>query len=432
VLALPGTYTSPTDYLILDAGSRTGAFGGVVDNSAFLDFALDHNRDANQVWLTLTMVADFPDVVETPNQLATSAAAQFLGGGNPIYAALIALDAATARNAFDLLSGEIHPSLRALLFDESGRIRDSVTDRIRQAFADIGVPLPADTAIAFHGGPAEERITAWGRVHGAFGEIEGDGNAATLDHASGGVFLGADRAALDHWRFGFAAGYTHSEADVAARASDASIDTAEIALYGGARYGALGLRFGSAYAWHGVETERRIAFPGFAATATADYGASTWQAFGEAGYEIEVGAARIEPFLQLGYVATATDGFTENDAAAALTASSAREDYVLATLGLHGAGDFMLASGRRIEIDGTLAWRHVFGDAAPATTFAFNGGAGLPFVISGVPIARDAALADIGLALAISEQTRLRFGYSGEIAGNAQNHGLNGDLTLRF
>ena len=217
VLAVPGTYADGAEYLILDATTRLGDFGGVIDNSAFLDFALDQTRDPDQVWLIITTVANFADVAETPNQFATAVAIQALDPGNPIFTAIANLDADTARDAFDSLSGEIHPSLRALLLDDSRFIRDAATDRIRRAFADLP-PAPLDgSVVATHGGIADEPISLWGRAYGAFGDIEGDGNAATLDRTSGGFFLGGDRAAFDAWRFGFIAGYSHNEADVDAR-----------------------------------------------------------------------------------------------------------------------------------------------------------------------------------------------------------------------
>ncbi len=428
VLAVPGTYTDGAEYLILDATTRLGEFGGVIDNSAFLDFALDHSR-ANQVWLVIATVTNFADVAETPNQFATAEAIQALDPGNPIFTAIANLDADAARAAFDSLSGEIHPSLRSLLLDDSRFIRDAATDRIRRAFADLA-PLDG-SVVAMHGGIADEPVALWGRVYGAFGDIEGDGNAATLDRTTGGIFFGADRAAFDVWRLGFIAGYSHSEADVDTRGSHGSIDSGHVALFGGARFGAVGLRFGGAYAWHGIDARRDIAFPGFAATATADYDAATAQAFGEAGYEFAFDAARIEPFLQAAFVDVTTDGFTEKDGAAALTAERESADHLVTTLGLHGAVE-MQSGGRRLSVDGTLGWRHAFGDTAPDTTFAFDNGAGQPFEIAGVPIARDAARADFGLALQVSDRARLRAGYSGEIAADAQSHGLTGDFELRF
>jgi uncharacterized protein with beta-barrel porin domain len=50
------------------------------------------------------------------------------------------------------------------------------------------------------------------------------------------------------------------------------------------------------------------------------------------------------------------------------------------------------------------AWQHAFDAVTPADTLAFKA-AGVPFVIAGVPIARDALLAEAGLDLAISAAT---------------------------
>ncbi|AZO16519.1 hypothetical protein EJ069_18445 [Mesorhizobium sp. M2A.F.Ca.ET.043.05.1.1] len=44
---------------------------------------------------------------------------------------------------------------------------------------------------------------------------------------------------------------------------------------------------------------------------------------------------------------------------------------------------------------GFLGWRHAFGDTAPTIGVAFAGQD--PFTIAGTPIARDAALIDLGL-----------------------------------
>ena len=103
----PGTYVDGSTYRILSAGNLIGTFGSVVDNSAFLDFTLDSSV-LNEVWLRLAVVANFPDVAETPNQLAAATGLQELGAGNPLFDAIAVLDADSARNAFDLSSGEIH------------------------------------------------------------------------------------------------------------------------------------------------------------------------------------------------------------------------------------------------------------------------------------------------------------------------------------
>ncbi len=403
VLALPGTYTVGMDYLILDAGTRTGTFGGLTDNSAFLDFALDQSIP-NQVYLRITSVADFPDVAETPNQFATATALQNLGAGNPIFNALIALDAATARNAFDLLSGEIHPSLRSLFVDESRYVRDAVTNRVRQAFAALGPALPDGTAVAIYGASEDKPITAWGRVYGAFGNIDGDGNAAGLDRTSSGIFLGADREAFDV----LAARHRRRLQPQRGRCRRAPLRRLDRhrprrALWRRQlRRARPAPRRRLRMAWNRDDAPRRL--PRLRARMRAPITTRRRRRYSARPATPTRPARRASsPSCSSAFVDVTTDGFTENDGAGGADGGEESTDIFLSTLGLHGSGDLILAGGKHLTADGTLGWRHAFGDVTPDTTFAFNAGAGLPFAIGGVPIARDAALVDLGLALQLGD-----------------------------
>jgi outer membrane autotransporter protein len=88
-------------------------------------------------------------------------------------------------------------------------------------------------------------LTFWAQGVGAWSKINSDGNAADVNRNLGGVFTGFDRR-FGEWRAGFAGGYTNSSASVSARASSANIDTAYLAAYGGASFGPLNFRSGSA------------------------------------------------------------------------------------------------------------------------------------------------------------------------------------------
>ena len=75
-------------------------------------------------------------------------------------------------------------------------------------------------------------------------------------------------------------------------------------------------------------------------------------------------------------------------------------------------------------------WRHAFGDVQPEAILAFDGSA--DFVISGAPIARDAAVLEAGFDLAISPDATFGIAYSGEIGDDAEDHGLNATLAVEF
>jgi fibronectin-binding autotransporter adhesin len=83
-----------------------------------------------------------------------------------------------------------------------------------------------------------------------------------------------------------------------------------------------------------------------------------------------------------------------------------------------------------LTLHGGLGWRHAFGDVDPKTTLAFTGST--PFSIAGLPIARDAAIAEAGLDVAISRSATLGVSYTGQLAEDAQEHSFKGVLAVRF
>ncbi|MGN6769612.1 MAG: autotransporter domain-containing protein, partial [Rhizobiaceae bacterium] len=340
VLAGMGNYAPQTHYTIVHAeGGRTGTFTeGVTSNLAFLDPSLTY--DVNNVYLTLTRNnIDFGGLGLTPNQIATGGGVESLGWGNPVYNAVLNLSAPQARSAFDALSGEIYASTKSALIEDSHFVRDAVNDRIRSAFGDLSAPPMPVMAYGEDGprpvAPDSAGPVAWGHAFGSWGSFDGDGNAAAMDTSTGGFLAGIDGEIGSAIRLGFLTGYSHSTFDVDGRASSGSSDNYHLGLYAGGKWNALRLSGGLAYTWHDIETGRSVALPGFSDSLTGDYGAGTFQAFGEAGYKIGMGAASFEPFANLAYVSLHTDGFTEKGGVAALHVRGGTTDTTFTTLGIH-------------------------------------------------------------------------------------------------
>lgn len=427
VLAGPGSYADGMEYLILDADSRAGQFGGVIDNSAFLSFMLDHDKDPNQVWLRIAQVAMFPDVAETPNQLSTSQALQTLDPASPIYNAVLQLSAGEARQAFDLLSGEIHASLKSVLFEESRYLREAALGRLHQAAAgDLAITPAADADL---GSATQARSGFWGQGFGSWGHLDGDGNAASVDRSSGGFFAGLDGEVAPDMRLGLIGGYSHTSLDVDERASSGDFDGYHIGLYGGTALASLNLRLGAAYGWYDIDTQRQVDIPGFNDELDADYSAGTAQVFGEFSYRFDLGGLVAEPFARAAYVHLHTDGFEEEGGAAALTADSDNQDITFTTLGLRAAAQLSVGQSS-VTAQGLLGWRHGFGDITPETMFTLAGSA--DFDIAGVPVARDALLMEAGLAARLSESVMLGASYSGQTGDGVEDHGVRGNLTVTW
>jgi fibronectin-binding autotransporter adhesin len=306
-------------------------------------------------------------------------------------------------------------------------------DRVRAAFGDVAAPSMPVMAYAEGGlqlaAPTTDRFAVWGQGFGAWGHNNGDGNAARLNHSTGGFLMGADAPVFDSWRLGLLAGYSRTNFDARDRNSSGSSDNYHLGLYDGTQWGALGFRSGLAYSWQDISTSRTVAFSGFGDSLKSKYNAGTFQAFGEFGYRIDTAMAAFEPFANLAYVNLDTGSFSEQGGAAALHAAGQSTDTTFTTLGLRASTRFMLG-GVNATARGTLGWQHAFGDIVPLSAQAFA--TGDAFTIAGVPIARDAALIETGLDLNLTPSATLGLSYQGQIASSAQQHGFKVNLGVTF
>lgn len=463
-LVQPGSYKPSTTYTIVTASNGVnGTFANVTDNSPLLTPSVTY--DANDAFLHLTF-AGIPLTGLTPNEAATARGLNSLfttannNNANILFNAFGALNLGQISNALDLLSGEIHASVQSVLIEDSAFFRNAMLEQMRQwtfsqfpsnfrsryrveHYADPSAD-EADAALAYAGAtkpsfpikapPAatgyDPAWTLWAQGVGAWGRIDGDGNAAGVTRRFSGFFTGVDRRFGD-WLAGFAAGYSNSSLNVSARASSANLDTGYAGAYAGTSFGPWNLRTGGALSLTTVATNRSIAFPGFADAASARYDASTGQVFGELGYGMRYGNTAIEPFGGLAFVSVHADGFTETGGPAALGGSAATEDVGYSSLGARATTVYALPNGMVVIPNALIAWQHAFGNVVPATSLAFLAG-GSPFTIAGVPIARDAALVQAGFNVSVSPRVTLGVAYQGELAGNAQDHSVKGTFTWRF
>lgn len=440
-VGMTGTYDATQTYIILTAAdglTEEGTFGSVTSDFAFLDVRLDYGT--NDITMTLERNdIDFGSIGQTPNQIATATGLDSLGFGSDVYDAVVQLDEATARTAFDLLSGEIHASVQTGLIENVRHIRDVANHRIRAAFKGIGTtPVP----VLGYGtdGPAlapvgtGHGLAAWGSVFGSWGHTAADGNAGRVERNTGGFLVGADGLVADTWRIGLLAGYSRSDIDLDARLSSADMDSYHLGLYGGTGWELPGrtvsLRGGLAYSWHDIETSRSVGFLGFGPEVlSADYDAGSFQAFGELGYGIETATARLEPFISLAHVRTRTGQFAETGGAAALTVSGNTMDTTFTTIGIRGETGIELG-GFDVRLSGMLGWRHAMGDTTPVSDHSFTGADG--FTIAGSAIARNSAVIDAGFAFDLTPDATLGIAYQGQFASDARDHGLRANLAVRF
>jgi fibronectin-binding autotransporter adhesin len=400
--------------ILTATGGRAGTFAGASLatplSQPFLSFGLGYT--ANDAFLQVQRNAvPFASAGGTLNEIDAATGVEGLVQTSPLYIAIAeSPDLASARAAFDLVSGEIHATARGVLLDESRYVREAALARTAGAGA-------AGTSI-------------WGHATGAWGHADGGapGGAAPIDRKAQAILIGLDTG-LGGWRAGAIGGYSHSRIDADARASTANVDSYHVAAYVGGRWGGTALRLGGAYAWHNFDTRRTISFSGFSDSERGNYDGRAFQLFGEIAQRFDLRQLRVEPFGALAHVRLSTGAFTETGGAAALSGRKESEETSFSSLGLRGSVG-LGALGTGASLRASAAWRHAFGDTVPTALLAF--GSGTPFTIYGAPIARDAIALEAGLEAHLAGGAMLTIVYSGQLAGATQDHTAQARLSVAF
>ena len=456
VLAQSGSYAPSTPYTIIDNQSSNtvaGTFAQVTSNLVFLNPIVTYNvgPGANDVVLTLERNATlFTSVADTRNQRAVAGALDQFPTNNALFLAVLNQSADGARQAFDALSGEIHATVSGVLADDSRYLREAVLGRLKQAtytntnaaqVASLGAGGPklaslesSAMALGYDDKsfmpPAAPSFAFWTRAYGAWGDFDGNNNAASASRDLGGFVSGMDARVGGTWRAGLGAGYSQSNVSVADRHSAAEVESFNLAGYTGGMVGPIALRGGGAWTWNGIDTSRAVIFPGFFEREKASYDADTGQIFGEAAYPIAMGRSALEPFAGLAFVSIDTGSFKENGAEAALNSRGFDQDVGYSTLGLRAATTFAWNSVA-LTPHVSAAWQHAFDDVTPGAALAFTS-TGISFDVIGVPIAEDTALIEAGLDLSLGSNTTAGVSYSGQFGDGIADNAVKGRFTWLF
>ncbi len=451
------TYTTGLNYTILSAaGGVKGVFDQARSSYAYLTPKLEYTPTAVTLELAKRQVPVNPDVPSGPdvpsrdiqfndlaitgNQRSVARALQSLPQNSDLYKRILTLGEGAPPGAFDNLSGEAHAGASGVLQSSSIAAQAVPLSHLRHGLSAGMMPGAAtadagfsDAPIAKSVLPSSAALPAWAEVVGSWQTQDASDTAAKSTQRTGGLFIGADHAIGNGWRVGAAVGYTDSTIRTNDRNSKVDVSSYSATLYGGRAFdagaGKLNLLMGGAYTWHDLSTTRGINAAGLNERVSADYGASTTQLFTELGYAMPFGDSTIEPFAGVAWSDSRTRGFSESGGSAALNGKSKSDTQSTTTLGLRAQTPFTLASTSG-TVRGSLGWRHAFGSVTSESTLAFNGGQA--FTVTGAPIARDAALLELGAEFAISRNAVLGLGYTGQLSKDSRESAATVNARWRF
>nr|WP_311985776.1 autotransporter domain-containing protein [Pseudomonas bharatica] len=431
-----GGYTGDTQYTLVSAtGGVNGTFASSnLDSLTFVDSTL--NYGANAVTLNVARNGTaFASVAQTDNQREVAQALDSASAPASLRSAIITSNASDAVAAFESLSGEIYASTATVLIEDSRYIRDAVNDRMRDGGCsdeqDPRRTLAPNSNQQTTGRGCGGEGVGWIRAVGGWGDYDGGHNAANVKRDLSGFLIGFDNDLNDQLRAGIAAGYTNSSISAKGKPQDASVDSYHLAAYLSYQMDALAARLGAGYTWHDIDSKRYVEAGSYSERLKSSYKARTAQVFGEVGYAIDAGnGVALEPFAGLAYVNYDSDKAREKGGAGRLEGDT-QQDNVFSTVGLRVGKSFTLDNGATVTPRGSLGWRHAFGDTKPDADLRFiEGGAG--FSNSGVPIAKDAAVVELGVDMNVGPMSKVGLGYSGQLASESRDNAVTVSFSMEF
>ena len=451
----------------------SGAFAEALSKSAFITTELTHNADNVVLGIGLINAPDpgpqpepepepvpepgvFPTVKGTYNQTQAATGLDGLdqtAGSDAlaVYNRLLMLPAEDARNAFDMVSGEIHASGQHIISQSFGQFGRTLQQQgaaglgTRDIGAVPGATLAyAPTAPARGGVGAIDDATllysgvsasAWLAPLGGRGTIPGDGNAATLNWWNAG-FAGGYEAPIelgDGKAFaGVGLGYIRSHGAVDARRSTHDTDNFQIGAYGGWSDGGWTLSGSLAYGASHIATERQVIFAGVNRTAKADYWAHSVGLATEMAYGFDLGGGTtVAPLFTLDAGWSGHGGFAETGAGA-LNLTGAAESWMRLDSGIGlGISHVIPTEAGKVTIEGRVVWEHAFASTVPSQD-ASLAGSPTDFNVHGPEASRDRLRLGAGIGWDISSDVTLRAQYDGVFSGGQNSHAGTLGLNVRF
>jgi outer membrane autotransporter protein len=149
-------------------------------------------------------------------------------------------------------------------------------------------------------------------------------------------------------------------------------------------------------------------------------------------YRLTIEDVEIRPFLNLAWVDLNVDSMVEGDQATDLAGGSAvlrspsrSQSSSFLTVGTHGMAPLL---GTRLQLIGMVGWRRTIHSDNEVDMRFGNGGADAYVTGSGVPLARDVFVADLGLSYALGSHTRVVVDYAGQIGNEVRDRALQARL----
>lgn len=443
-----GKYARQQTYTILTAdGGVTGTYDGVIDAKPLLKYELSY--DAQNVFLTRTLL----DFRRFANSFNTYESARGLLKYNfdvdpDVLSSLIDIPVTELPMALNMMTGEIHAEVAAsganFAAGFSAQLQTLAKGDADRAGITMAQINPSRFGANLNEAP-DNGLSVWFTGIGAYDEVDGDGNAAGYELATGGIAGGLETQietmTLGPVTLGLGGGYSGAHLNSNLVYQDATIQTGHLGVYGAFGAGRFQPGFAASgaasYAHHNVETSRNIRFGTINRLAEADYDGFTLSSDLDVRYNFILddqlsGTTALSPFIGVRSTLTNMAAFEETGAGN-LNLYGEANDYVNATaaFGLTAAGDYTIGNNITWQPSASLAYERILGSNGADAQLSFLGSP-TQFLVKGTRETRDRLQFGLGSDLILNESVTLSLSANGVHSADRRAIAGRAGLKINF
>ena len=377
-------------------------------NSAFFELG---NVTAEGNKITTTMIkkdgVTFATFAKGANQSSIANAIQ--ASNNALMGELLSKDKATIEAAYAGLDDDFYVTARNALVQNA----TFVTRAVRDQAQGMGEGRAAELD--------QGRARIWATGMGLWGTA--DGNSQSLDNDFTVGMIGGEVNVCPATKLGAFFGYGSTKLDGVQ--GNIKADDKHYGIYGLTDIGSFSVTYGLAYTDQSRDTVRNLM-----GTPTAhSEDASVLQGFAEAGYNFEIAATKVTPYVGLTWARVETDAATDHAMKDSFKTDEIKDDIQIATLGVRTALPFNWGT-LPVAVKADAGWSHFFGDNDGSVSVQM-GKDGQFATIEGSEL-KDQFNLGLGIVGQVGKHATVGVSYTGAWGSDIDSHGIVGNLRINF
>jgi len=413
-------------YPILQANTLTGTYRSSDSNYTFIDLGFIPSG-GNLSLIAQRNSVPMASFAQTNNQRAVANAIDAQRSGDEPYRRVLLNDNSSQLSGlYQDWSGEIYSANQAALIYNSRLMAQVVNWRLQDSWLN-----KSSTARLQRVGQTNLDTTVWAQAYGNWDTFSANGDARKATSNGGGLMLGVDHALTPSFRLG--GGFSGGLTSTTVAASSANTNAYHVMLYSAYAKDRLRLTSGVVQSWYVADMKRGLSLDD-QGNAKGKVDSRSTQLFADLSSPITLSQQQdhhttLSPFGQISQIWLQTSSFGETGARAGLTGLATNANTGFGTLGARLSHQWTIGENDW-QAGISAGWQRAWGTLSPTTTLAFATGPG--FTVNAAPMARDAAIVEVGIGASLGASSRINLVYSATVARQSSSQMLQAQLQWSF